>query len=229
MVFIYALLLHSNKYYIGKTNNPNFRIENHFNSNGSEWTTKYKPITVIELIPNCDDYDEDKYTKKYMDIYGIDNVRGGSFVQFVLNDETRRILGHMNKGTHDKCFKCGGKGHYANRCEREKEWEYESSEDEYDSEDEYEVWECEYCDDIFETKKETIIHETKYCKKRKFKANKSEYKYDNNLIYSENENKCKCFRCGRYGHYASSCYSTKHINGNYLKSQYSNNFSLFLY
>ena len=62
-------------------------------------------------------------------------------------------------------------------------------------------------------------------KKRKFKANKSEYKYDNNLIYSENEN--KCFRCGRYGHYASSCYSRKHINGYYLKSQYSNNFSLF--
>lgn len=116
MVFIYALLLHSNKYYIGKTNNPNFRIENHFSSNGSEWTTKYKPITVIELIPNCDDYDEDKYTKIYMDKYGIDNVRGGSFVSVKLEQSTINILKHMNNGTNDNCFKCGKKGHFVNEC-----------------------------------------------------------------------------------------------------------------
>ena len=26
-----------------------------------------------------------------------------------------------------------------------------------------------------------------------------------------------CFRCGRNGHYASSCYASKHIKGYYLK------------
>ena len=26
-----------------------------------------------------------------------------------------------------------------------------------------------------------------------------------------------CFRCGREGHYASSCYAKKHIKGYYLK------------
>jgi len=25
-----------------------------------------------------------------------------------------------------------------------------------------------------------------------------------------------CFRCGREGHYASSCYASKHIEGSYL-------------
>ena len=75
MVFIYALQLEQQKYYIGKTNNPQFRLETHFNSNGAEWTKKYKPVHIVEIIPNCDNYDEDKYTIKYMEKYGINNVR----------------------------------------------------------------------------------------------------------------------------------------------------------
>ena len=47
------------------------------------WTTKYKPIKVVELIEG-DNYDEDKYTLKYMEQYGIDNVRGGSFCQIII-------------------------------------------------------------------------------------------------------------------------------------------------
>ena len=34
MVFIYILELENKKYYIGKTTNPQFRIESHFNSSG---------------------------------------------------------------------------------------------------------------------------------------------------------------------------------------------------
>ena len=34
MVYIYILQLQQNKYYVGKTVNPNFRLEQHFNSNG---------------------------------------------------------------------------------------------------------------------------------------------------------------------------------------------------
>lgn len=36
MVFIYVLQLEQGKYYVGKTNNPNFRLTSHFQSNGSE-------------------------------------------------------------------------------------------------------------------------------------------------------------------------------------------------
>ena len=87
MVFIYVLELTNNKYYIGKTNNPKFRMQSHFNSNGSAWTKKYKPIRLIELLNDCDDYDEDKYTLKYMEKYGIENVRGGAFCQIELTNE----------------------------------------------------------------------------------------------------------------------------------------------
>ena len=34
---------------------------------------------------------------------------------------------------------------------------------------------------------------------------------------SSEEEDLICFRCGREGHYASSCYAKKHIKGYYLK------------
>ena len=116
MVNIYVLKLEKGKYYVGKTNNPRFRLENHFNSNGSQWTKKYKPLKIIEIKPDCDDYDEDKYTKIYMDKYGIENVRGGSFVSIKLDETTVNYLTHMSNGTNDKCFRCGRPGHFDANC-----------------------------------------------------------------------------------------------------------------
>lgn len=116
MVFIYILKLQQNKFYIGKTNNPNFRLKDHNNGNGSTWTKKYNPIKLVELIPNCDDFDEDKYTLKYMDLVGIDNVRGGSFCRIKLSDENKNTIKNMLNGTTDKCYKCGEDGHFASKC-----------------------------------------------------------------------------------------------------------------
>ena len=51
---------------------------------------KIKHIEIIEVIPDCDLYDEDKYTRKYMDTFGIDNVRGGSYT--IIDENTHRHL-----------------------------------------------------------------------------------------------------------------------------------------
>jgi acetyl-CoA carboxylase carboxyltransferase component len=48
----------------------------------------------------------DKITKQYMDKYGINNVRGGSFVSVKLKKSIIETLEQMNNGTNDKCFSC---------------------------------------------------------------------------------------------------------------------------
>ena len=121
MVYIYVLLLEQGKYYVGKTTNPEFRLEKHFNYGGSEWTIKYKPVQVLEIIRDCDDYDEDKYTRIYMDKFGIENVRGGSFCQIVLPKETVAVLEKMKMTSQDKCYKCGQNGHLAKYCTQKEE------------------------------------------------------------------------------------------------------------
>ena len=77
MVSIYVLKLKNNKYYVGKTTNPTYRLKDHFSEGGSAWSKKYKPITVHELRPDCSDSDEQIVTQEYMKKYGIENVRGG--------------------------------------------------------------------------------------------------------------------------------------------------------
>ena len=116
MVYIYALQLEHGRYYIGKTTQPNFRIDAHFNAQGSAWTRLHRPLHVHQVIPNCDDYDEDKYTRIYMDQYGVDNVRGGSYVKTTLDQLTKEHLRQMSRGTNDRCFQCGQPGHFAKQC-----------------------------------------------------------------------------------------------------------------
>jgi hypothetical protein len=149
MVCIYILKLQSNKFYVGKSNNIKFRLNNHFESNASVWTSKYRPINVIELIHNCDDYDEDKYTLKYMNEYGIDNVRGGSFCEIKLSLATNNVICKMLIATTDKCYSCNKIGHFANQCKIKNINNQQ--------------WKCNYCDKFFNTFKGANLHEIKYC------------------------------------------------------------------
>ena len=115
MVFIYVLQCEEDKYYVGKTDTNKFRIDTHFDSNGSEFTKKYKPTDIYQIIPECDKYDEDKYVKKYMDKYGIDNVRGGTYSRIELTTEEKKYLQKELWGANDLCFLCGEE-HFAKDC-----------------------------------------------------------------------------------------------------------------
>lgn len=75
-----------------------------------------KPIGIRNIYANCDPYDEEKITLKYMARYGIANVRGGSFCTFRLDGVTMRFVNRMIDGATGHCFRCHQKGHFAGDC-----------------------------------------------------------------------------------------------------------------
>jgi predicted GIY-YIG superfamily endonuclease len=114
--WIYILNLENNKKYVGKTINPNLRIEKHFYNNGSEWTKNFKP-TSISTIFECDDgFSEDIVTIRCMKEYGIDNVRGGTFSQIDLKKHQKETIKDMFLTADNKCYKCGEFGHFISEC-----------------------------------------------------------------------------------------------------------------
>tara|TARA_Y100001970_G_C14008552_1_gene737178 strand:- start:370 stop:861 length:492 start_codon:yes stop_codon:yes gene_type:complete len=115
-MYIYVLQLKNDKYYVGKTDNLDSRFAQHFSGKAAAWTKKHRPIEVVEIIPDADEFDEDKYTKIYMREYGVENVRGGSFCQFALPDFQIESLKVELHASDDVCFLCNHAGHYVSEC-----------------------------------------------------------------------------------------------------------------
>lgn len=167
-MFVYVLKLKQNKYYVGTTANSDFKLDQYIND--FAWTTRYQPLKLIELIPIIDDFDEDKYTLKYMGIYGANNVRGGNFSRMILNKNDLNTIEKMINVSKDKCYKCGLFGHFSDECRICDTFDCEKKEQLNNIECEYtEVYRCDYCYKEFDTMKEATYHENFYCENKKNK------------------------------------------------------------
>ena len=86
MVFIYILLLEHNKYYVGRTDNLEKRLTEHFNLTGSEFTKKYNPIDTVA-------YYERPWAKQLRQIYSGQGIEWNKlFTKQIVHDH----IGHAN-------------------------------------------------------------------------------------------------------------------------------------
>ena len=186
MVYVYILRLQSHKYYVGKTQNPMFRLTDHFSQDGSEWTKIFKPLSVERVISDCDDFDEDKYTIIYMSKYGMENVRGGSFCSRTLDSATKKVLKKMIKTSDNKCYTCNKPGHFSRDCPQKN----------IDLTVRCEICGVDSCDKVciyIETSKTDMFLCT-----------------DCEEVFRVKQ---FCVRCGRQGHYLENCYARRNIFG----------------
>ena len=116
MEHIYILKLKEKKYYIGKTKNIEKRWNDHITGNGSGWTKKYKPISLITTVLSTSYFDEDKYVKEYMSKYGIENVRGGTYSNIELDDNCISVLEKEIRHSKNLCTRCGRDTHFIKDC-----------------------------------------------------------------------------------------------------------------
>jgi predicted GIY-YIG superfamily endonuclease len=103
MVYIYTLQLEQGKYYIGKTSNPDFRIEQHFQSGGAIWTKKYKPVSIVEIVRG-DTFVEKAKTLEYMKLEGFKNVRGSHWCKIDYPSIPQAVQDYISGSTKGTCI-----------------------------------------------------------------------------------------------------------------------------
>ena len=182
---IYILKLTDNKYYVGKSKDPDKRFLEHMKGIGSTWTAKYKPIEILEVNKDTSPFDEDKLVKEYMSKFGVENVRGGSYVKEELDEIELYNLKKEIRVATDCCTQCGRKGHFVKDCFATTDVNGEN----------LNVWICENCNKEYEDKEACAKHEKKCLQKV--------------VVIPKKGNIKTCFDCGKSGHYATECPNKK--------------------
>jgi hypothetical protein len=114
--YVYTLECVEGKYYVGRTSNPKFRLEDHFDGGGSAWTRRYQPIKLVDCVEAESRHEENKVTLECMERYGVENVRGGIYSRMVLGADDRASIEKQLRGAQDRCIKCGSDDHFVNDC-----------------------------------------------------------------------------------------------------------------
>jgi hypothetical protein len=77
---VYVLALEHGKFYVGRCTNFPLRVKYHIEGRGAGWTRMYRPIASHAFFWGAEE-EEKAVTLHYMDVFGLDNVRGWVFAK----------------------------------------------------------------------------------------------------------------------------------------------------
>jgi len=195
---IYVLQLQDNKYYVGKTNDVDARFAEHLSVEGSGWTSKYPPISVIEIRESKSPLDEDTVTREYMMKFGIDNVRGATYVTEQLSEEQKNQLNQVLFGALNRCHGCGSASHWIRDCDQKQKQQQPRPQRQSlpPSQPQPACFRCGH-----------TSHLARDCFARTSVRGDS--------LDNKDGSGC-CFRCGRNSHYARDCFARTAVSRVYL-------------
>ncbi|KAI3656242.1 hypothetical protein MP638_006763 [Amoeboaphelidium occidentale] len=185
---IYVLECKQGKFYVGKTTKPvETRFAEHL-KNPTGWTSFYEPIGIVETFDRKESYFEDYVTKSYMGLYGIENVRGGSYTQVRLRSDQITAIQLEQLSAENKCHNCHRAGHFAKQCRAASR----------------------------NSATQTRQTRAPVTNARSSLPARESPSYSSSSSSSGNERRLACFRCGRTSHLEENCYAKTHVNGKYL-------------
>ncbi|MEO8885814.1 MAG: CHC2 zinc finger domain-containing protein [Mucilaginibacter sp.] len=77
---VYVLKLENDCYYVGFTQNLPRRLTQHFAHKGALWTQKHTPLNLVDVYYDVPEFVEHRVTKRYIERYGPEKVRGGNYL-----------------------------------------------------------------------------------------------------------------------------------------------------
>jgi hypothetical protein len=202
-MMIYVIELKDGFYYVGRYNIAQLKI-----GIGPNWTKVYLPVSVIEekfKYGEDEDDIENKLVYKYMEKYGIDKVRGGSYNSTNLSEYQINCLNNILKKNEKTTYKSKESHSIFIRDDDFTTVKYDSPKKSYfsntimnDTTVSSSPYICSYCEMMYADENILKKHE--------------ENCVDKYFLKSKNDVKM-CERCGRNTHTTQYCKAKTDIHG----------------